>query len=285
MRYITVSSLPNIRFAHSYEADVYDRCLHQDNRPIEILYVTEGYLEMFYCGEHFIANKGDILCMLYESDPIMHSAAYHSHRTVGFSIDYTQSDTDSPGALLLPGVTPVCPQSEDCQRLMMEIARMNSLYPEDTICCGGLFLQLLSKLNNINRTALAPNKEYLYVKRAKKFIYDRIGVPIRQRDVAQHLGITPEYLCAVFKKSEGIPIMRFINSVKLTNVRSLMEKEGLSLAQASQLYGYSDPNYVSRLYKQYFHINITDAVQKYPYTNYERYKIRLPLKTESNNNS
>ena len=47
MRYITVTSLPSIRFAHSYEHPVYYRILHQDGRPIEILYVTEGYFEMY----------------------------------------------------------------------------------------------------------------------------------------------------------------------------------------------------------------------------------------------
>ena len=78
-----------------------------------------------------------------------------------------------------------------------------------------------------------------------------------QRDIAAHLGITPEYLCSIFKKSEGVSIMHFINTVKLTSIRSLMEKDGLTLAQAAHLYGYADPNYVSRLHKQYFHINIT----------------------------
>ena len=265
MRYITVTGLPSIRFAHSYEHPVYDRILHQDGRPIEILYVTEGYLEMYYEGEVHVAHKGDILCMLYESDPVMHSAAYHTHRTVGFSIGYAKSETDSPGALLLPCVTPACPQSEECLRLMLEIARVHSLYPGDELYSGGLFLQLLSELNRINRSATAQNREYLYASRAKRFIYGHLSRPIHQRDVAAHLGITPEYLCAIFKKSKGMTLMHFINTVKLTSIRSLMEKEGLTLAQAAPLYGYTDANYVSRLYKQYFHINITDAVQRYPY--------------------
>ncbi|MBQ7338129.1 MAG: helix-turn-helix domain-containing protein [Clostridia bacterium] len=278
MRYITISSLPSIRFAHSYQAPSYVRRLHQDNRPIEILYVTKGYLDMTYGEEHYVANEGDILCILYESDPHMFCAGFHSHRTVGFSIDYTMSDVDTPGALLLPEVTHASPQSEECLRLMLEISRFYSLHPEETLQCSGLFLQLLCEVSNINRSAAALNKEYLYVKRAKKYVYDRISVPIHQRDVAAHLGITPEYLCAIFKKSEGIPLMRFVNTAKLTSIRSLMEKEGLTLAQASLLYGYADPNYVSRLYKQYFHINITDAVQRYPYTHHDRYKIQLPSK-------
>ena len=148
---------------------------------------------------------------------------------------------------------------------MLEIARVHSLYPGDELYCGGLFLMLLSELNRINRSTAALNKGYLYASRAKRYIYGHLNLPIRQRDVAAHLGITPEYLCAVFKKSEGISVMRFINTAKLTSIRSVMEKEGISLLHASQRYGFTDPNYVSRLYKQYFHINITDAVQRYPY--------------------
>ena len=37
-----------------------------------------------------------------------------------------------------------------------------------------------------------------------------------------------------------------------------MEKENLKLYEASQLFGYSDANYVSFLYKKMFGRNITD---------------------------
>ena len=42
--------------------------------------------------------------------------------------------------------------------------------------------------------------------------------------------------------------------------RLLAEKnEHMNLNRAAALYGYTDPNYVSRIYKKYYGKNITDA--------------------------
>ena len=83
-----------------------------------------------------------------------------------------------------------------------------------------------------------------------------------QRAAAKSLGITPEYLCAVFRKSEGRSLIRFTNELKLENILELMRSKGVTLAEASAQYGFSDPNYVSRLYKKYFGENITEALKK-----------------------
>ena len=56
--------------------------------------------------------------------------------------------------------------------------------------------------------------------------------------------------------------MSYINHIKLEGVRSIMEKEHIPLNQAAEIYGFSDPNYVSRLYKKYFHANITDVIKR-----------------------
>ena len=54
----------------------------------------------------------------------------------------------------------------------------------------------------------------------------------------------------------------YINMVKLENMATLMKREGLSLRQAAALYGYSDPNYVSRMYKQLFKHTITEHLEQ-----------------------
>ena len=265
MQYFSVCSLPRIRFAHAHEADSYDVCLHKFNQTIEITYLADGTLTLCCGTKQYAANTGDIICNLYRENLQVRSDGFHAHRTVCFTVDLSASEYDAPGALAIPVVTPACERIGECMRLIQEIIRIHTLYPQDNLRCSGLFLELLNELGNINRHAEKNTGEFRYVKGSKKYVYEHIHHAIHQRDVAAHLGITPEYLCAIFKKSEGITLVHFINTAKLTSIRSLMEKEGLTLAQASQRYGYADPNYVSRLYKQYFHINITDAVQRYPY--------------------
>jgi AraC-like DNA-binding protein len=55
--------------------------------------------------------------------------------------------------------------------------------------------------------------------------------------------------------------MRYVNRVKLERIRVLMEREHIPLARAAGLYGYADPNYVSRLYRAYFGVTLTEAVE------------------------
>ena len=52
--------------------------------------------------------------------------------------------------------------------------------------------------------------------------------------------------------------MRYLNTTKLKSMQMLMQKENLKLREAALLYGYSDPNYVSALYRKLFGHNITD---------------------------
>ena len=123
---------------------------------------------------------------------------------------------------------------------------------------AGLFLQIAGELlSDETGTDVSPG-DRLYAGRAKNYIYEHINEPISQRDVAKHLGISPEYLCYVFRRSEGRSLIRFSNELKLENIRDLIATKGLTLSKAAVQYGYSDPNYVSRLYKKYFNKNITD---------------------------
>ena len=59
-----------------------------------------------------------------------------------------------------------------------------------------------------------------------------------------------------------MPPMQFVNRVKLSSIRMLMAKENLKLYEAAQRYGYSDANYVSKLFKKYYGINITQSLTK-----------------------
>ena len=105
--------------------------------------------------------------------------------------------------------------------------------------------------------------EEMYVHRAKDFIHKNIRFPLTQTAVAEHLGISSGYLCYVFKKTEGITVMRYVNTAKLDGIKALLDNESIHLYEAVELFGYTDPNYVSRLYKKLFGYNITDKLHSH----------------------
>ena len=124
------------------------------------------------------------------------------------------------------------------------------------------FLELLCAIDACNRECNKPllPAETVYASRAKEAVFSQMHLPVSQRQIAAQLGITPEYLCSVFKKAEGVSFIKYCNMAKLQAIRVLMEKEGVHLYRAAAMYGYSDANYVSKLFKKHFGYNITDGL-------------------------
>lgn len=124
---------------------------------------------------------------------------------------------------------------------------------------NGLFLQLLGEISALAQTQTSEQTapSLYYVHKAKAFIKERLTKPITQKEIAAHLHITPQYLCQLFKSATGETVISYINRTKLNRIRILIERENVKLYQAAELYGYADPNYVSRLYKKYYGHTIT----------------------------
>lgn len=260
MPYLSVYSLPKIRFAHTYSATDYHNYFKPSSDIIEITYVSKGHLHYHAESYDFTATEGDIVVNTYTHALTVDSEGFHEHHTTSFLLKYDV--TNEPCKNSLPFSLHVLTPSECCRNLIDEIIRNQTIYNDSGLKCSGLFLQLIYELSkNVYKDA-SNFGSYLYVKKAKNYIFEHIHEPIKQTDIAQYLGITPEYLCSIFKQCENTTMMSYINRVKLESIASTMSREHLPLYKAAELYGYSDANYVSRLYKKMFQTNITDVILK-----------------------
>jgi len=259
MSTVIYNALPEILFAHKFTADKYHGCLPSSENKIEITVVAEGQLAVLQNGKKDVAKKGDIICNVYCNDLFVDTDEYHIHKTVGFLVTPDIISRMQEVSL----VTHNMERLSVCLFLIDKIIRTYISDSKNTLKISGLFLQLLGELESINRIKYPLNSpgEIRYAGLAKKYIYEHISEPILQKDIANELGITPEYLCAVFKKVEGCSIIRFVNETKLTHIRRMMKSKKLSLNQASSQYGFFDQNYVSKLYKKYYQETITQAIK------------------------
>ena len=258
MDYLNITSLPEVHFAHSYDAESYSNLMRKQNRTLEISYIKEGELYVTRDGMEMVAHTGDILCTLYRYDTRVYTPRYHCHHTVCASADFIYYDTPTEESLLLSAVIS-SPNHGKFEELIDRLIYAKRVCPERRLKCSGLFLQLLDDLSDeCRRNMNGGSGGFSYIGKAKKYIYDNINRQITQKEVAASLGITPEYLCAIFKKYTGESMMRFINSRKLENICILMKQENIPLYRAAEMYGFTDPNYVSRLYRKYHGVSITD---------------------------
>lgn len=242
--------------AHVYGAPVYHNTI--PSRPeggvMEICYLSKGSIPVSFGEELILQKQYDLTCNLYDGVTNANADSFHEHHTVIFYVDYELCEKEE-GALALP-VFLSAGEYTKAHELIDEIIRIYTLNPKNQFALAGLFFQLLAEYDTMSTSAITPLNS-LYVSKAKEYIYKNLHAPIMQKDVARHLNITPEYLCAIFKRTTGMHVMQFINRIKLSKIKDVMERENIKLHEAAELYGYYDANYVSRLFKKYYGKSIT----------------------------
>ena len=259
MRYIRLCGTPVIKFAHIFDAPNYNHVLPVAENQIEISYVSAGKTLREQGWDRVESTPLAISCNLFDAPANISAKGYHEHRTVCFSVPFEILEETEESAFCLPSHLPL-EKREKIHDLIDEIIRLYMLEPAKKWALTGLFLQVMEEYSHIARRLY--DKEFPayspYVNRAKEYVLQNLQRPISEKAVAAHLGITPEYLCAVFKRANDVSLITYVNQAKLARIRTEMERENLRLYEAAARYGYNDPNYVSRLYKRYFGRNITD---------------------------
>lgn len=265
MSFVEISSLPEMLFMHLYKADAYQIHFPVKENFLEISYIAEGSLELRVGDIDVCAKKGDVVCLFRNVETFLSAKDFHCHHTVGAALKWGFSN-DKQGALFLPTVTPAERGTSDICRLIDDCIHNPILYKDSKVHGAAKFLELLCSIDKCNRRFqnLTLTGEILYIERAKGYIQRNIRKSITQKSIANYLGISSEYLCSIFKKHEDTTIMRYINKIKLENIKALVDNTNLHLYEAAAMYGYSDPNYVSRLYKQLYGYNITAKPQIHP---------------------
>ena len=260
MQYLKLIGIPKLKFAHVFNAEHYKNRLPKRKNYIEISYVAEGSLTAITNSETLIKHTGDITCSFFQENVCTFAEQPHEHHTVCFEAEYELSEELRPTAIPIDTYFPPVKESKKIYHLIDEIIRISKNREDNDLFIASLFLQLLDALSvlSISSNTSEHFTGELYAQKAKTFILNNLQYPIQQKEVAEHLHITPEYLCSVFKNATGETVMSFINRTKLRKIKLLMDRSGVKLYEAAEAFGYSDSNYVSRLYKKLFGKNITE---------------------------
>ena len=192
----------------------------------------------------------------------------HRHTTAEFLIRAECTPVDrwqapKEGEVTLPLVIPPCGGSGEVFALIRSIAVAKTAQLERSWFaeCAD-FMLLLNRLCALTDQVAAPGK-VRYCEKAKTFVSRNIGRSLAVGEIAEHLGISKNYLTNVFKEGEGIPLTEYISRCKLNHMTELMRRYGYSLAEACEHVGYSDPNYVSRLFKKYYGTTVTQYLKEH----------------------
>lgn len=94
------------------------------------------------------------------------------------------------------------------------------------------------------------NDVSLLVKRTKQLIEEYYSQGITLEETAQKLCVSEEYLSSQFKKETGASFTETVRRFRIDKVKELLLHSGLKLNQIADLVGYSDPKYMSKVFKE-----------------------------------
>ena len=165
--------------------------------------------------------------------------------------------------ITLPLYIPPAPENGEVFTLLRSIVGAQAAQPERSYFaqCAD-FMQLIHRLclrtqsDHPTDTVSPGNRRHCA--RAKAFISENLNRRLTVSDVAAAVGVSKNYLTNVFSASEGVPLMEYINRSKLSYMLVLIRRYGYTLAQAGKQVGFTDVNYISRIFKRYYGMTVTE---------------------------
>lgn len=88
------------------------------------------------------------------------------------------------------------------------------------------------------------------VRKAQKLIEKYYDQGVTLEEIAGKLFVSGEYLSAQFRKETGVTFTGTVRRYRIAKVKKLLLETQLKLSQIADLAGYSDPKYMSRVFKE-----------------------------------
>lgn len=95
------------------------------------------------------------------------------------------------------------------------------------------------------------NKSFaFYCKKAKDDVLNHLHEPLSVQDIAGRLAITPNYLSALFRQHEGIPLTRYILMEKISQAKVMLLYSPMPYGEIAMYLGFSSQSHFCRIFRQ-----------------------------------
>jgi YesN/AraC family two-component response regulator len=101
---------------------------------------------------------------------------------------------------------------------------------------------------------LRKNKEYTYnslINRVISYIRKNIESNLTLQDIADHVGVHPNYLSAAFKREVGKTLSEYITEHKIAAIKLYINHTNLSISEISYTFNFNHLTYFSRFFKKH----------------------------------
>ena len=222
-------------------------------RDYQILYVANGKTHFWFDGREEIVSTGHMV--LYKPEEIQKYVYYLEDNPEVFWIHFTGRDVKN--ILAYHGISldehvfycGVLPDYKALFRKIIQELQLCRYGYEDYI--ASLFndiLLLVDRQQHEQKKATGDVQEQ--IERAAAYFNENYNTKISIDDYAESLHISTNWFIHNFKQYAGMSPAQYILSLRMVNAQSLLERTTYNIKEISEIVGYENPLYFSRVFKK-----------------------------------
>ena len=222
-------------------------------RDYQILYVANGKTHFWFDGREEIVSTGHMV--LYKPEEIQKYVYYLEDNPEVFWIHFTGRDVKN--ILAYHGISldehvfycGVLPDYKALFRKIIQELQLCRYGYEDYI--ASLFndiLLLVDRQQHEQKKATGNVQEQ--IERAVAYFNENYNTKISIDDYAESLHISTNWFIHNFKQYAGMSPAQYILSLRMVNAQSLLERTTYNIKEISEIVGYENPLYFSRVFKK-----------------------------------
>jgi len=82
------------------------------------------------------------------------------------------------------------------------------------------------------------------------FVDQYYGAGISLNDVAEHVGLSPNYVSTLFRQQCGMTLMDYLVAKRINQARELLQELGLNVSEVRSRVGYKNMSHFNRMFKK-----------------------------------
>ena len=222
-------------------------------RDYQILYVANGKTHFWFDGREEIVSTGHMV--LYKPEEIQKYVYYLEDNPEVFWIHFTGSDVKN--ILAYHGISLdehvfYCGVLPDYKALFRKIIQELQLcrygYEDYIVSLFKDILLLVDRQQHEQKKTTGNVQEQ--IERAAAYFNENYNTKISIDDYAESLHISTNWFIHNFKQYTGMSPAQYILSLRMVNAQSLLERTTYNIKEISEIVGYENPLYFSRVFKK-----------------------------------
>lgn len=100
------------------------------------------------------------------------------------------------------------------------------------------------------------------VRKALSFIETGYSSKISQKELAENLGVSKEYLCYLFNRDVGEPFAKFVKNYRIEMAKRLLDAGGMAKEEIPYSVGFSDPKYFNKVFREVAGLSVAEYLKE-----------------------